>query len=122
VAVLFRVTHLGVTSAVALLRLMAMSHRAKTSSAGASARDRGPRTGSAWREDPARGKVRNGRVVAGAPGIWHRFAVGADPQVGQYDQHSAPVNGQVGVAAHHGVRVVADGPHDQVGVELLAGR
>jgi hypothetical protein len=26
------------------------------------------------------------------------------------------------VAAHHRVRGVADGPHDQVGVELLPGR
>src|SRR6185437_3006853 len=68
---------------------------------------------------PARGQVGDRRVVAGAPGAGHRFAVRADPQVGPDDQQAAPVDGQVGVTAHHRVGVVADGPYEQVGVELL---
>jgi hypothetical protein len=54
-----------------------------------------------------------------APG--YQRGVGADPQVGADHQLSVLVDGQVGVAAHHRVRRVADRPDDQFGVELLAG-
>ena len=68
-----------------------------------------------------RGKVGNRGVVTRAPGVRHRRGVGADPQVGADRQHPALVDGQVGVAADHRVRRVADRPDDQFGVELLAG-
>ena len=66
-------------------------------------------------------KVGHGRVVARTPGVGHRRGVGADPQVGADRQHPALVDGQVGVAADHRVRSVADRPDDQFGVELLTG-